>query len=113
MSSTVSTVEKLRQLKFELGTYQAVADNLYETSGVEVSPALVWRAVEQGRPSPKVQKALGLRRKRYRRTAEFASKDQMDAFDEMMGEMGLSLSQLCALMMEGEIQVKRKSKIEG
>ena len=100
------TLEKLRLLKNELGTYQAVAERLHETSGIEVNPASIWRVMEKGSRSLKVQKALGLNRKRYRRSAEFASQEDMEAFDEIMCQMDLTLSILCALILDGEIKIK-------
>lgn len=102
-------VEKLRQLKNELGTYQAVANRLYETSGVELSPALIWQVMEKGSHSPKVQKALGLYRKRYRRSAEFASQKEVEIFDEVMCQMDLSLTKLCSLIIEGKVQIKKNN----
>lgn len=95
----------LLELKDELGTWKKVAASLSAESGVSISQALVWKVVKSESRSPTVARALNMTSPRYRRSAEFPSKESLAVFDAKLNEFGLTLSQLCKKFVEGKIDI--------
>jgi hypothetical protein len=96
----------LLERKDELVTWKAVAASLSTESGESISQALIWKVVHNETRSPKVARALNITSTRYRRSAEFQTKESLVAFDAKLDELGLTLSKLCGKLVEGEIEVR-------
>lgn len=103
---------RLRALRNEGRTWDHIARELSAATGEAISAAAVWKLANGQSKSPRILRALGLNQKPFQRTAEFATRDRMLAFDALLEELGVSLTELCNLVMDGEIELTRTCRTQ-
>jgi hypothetical protein len=92
----------------KLGTWEKVAQELSEEAGFSISSAAVWKVAVGESRSPKVIQALGLNKRRYRRTAEFSDLQQATDFDNFLSEHNITLTELCHGLLTGSFTLLRQ-----
>jgi hypothetical protein len=101
-------VQTLRALKSELGTWQAVADELSARIGEPISRAAVWKTAAGHTRSPKVLAALGIRPLASTRQVDLQTPERAQVLDDLLAEQGLSLEALCNELVDGQMSISFK-----
>lgn len=88
---------KVTELYAELGTWQAVGRLLSAQLTPPGNPrslaAMANHCANGSRPSKTLLRALGLEKNRYRRCIEFETKEDAQAHDLMLAQMGMSFAE--------------------
>jgi hypothetical protein len=89
------TMILLAALKNELGTWEAVAERLSDAVLGTISASAIWKVAKGRMNSKRVERALGLERKRIRLAAD-VTEEQREALKKLASEFGCkSWSEFC------------------
>ena len=105
MSKETSARKALWELKSQYGTWNEIAVYLSQFSDAPISNTAVWKMALGKTRSVRILKALGLVRKRYRRTADFKNAERLKEWDTYIKENNTSLTLLCNGLLDGSIRI--------
>lgn len=107
MSDKIEKAAAWIQARYEQenATWETIAQELSKMGGESISKAAVWRLVHEQRNSIKIFRALGLIKKRYRRSAEFIDLGQLREFERFLQAHQLTLTNLCRGLTTGQYRL--------
>lgn len=105
MSKETSARKALWELKSQYGTWNEIAVYLSQFSDAPISNTAVWKMALGKTRSVRILKALGLVKKRYRRTADFNNEERLEQWDKYIKENNTSLTLLCNGLLDGTIHI--------